>query len=74
MAKYTAGADALEAHVATRDPAWAAAITGLSEREIIDFARLYGRTKRSYIRIGYGFSRSRKIQERELHRWDQPSG
>ena len=28
-------------------------------REIVDFARLYGRTKRSYIRVGYGFSRSR---------------
>jgi len=59
MAKYTAGAEALEAHLATRDPAWAAAVTGLSEREIVDFARLYGRTKRSYIRIGYGLSRSR---------------
>jgi anaerobic selenocysteine-containing dehydrogenase len=59
MAKYTAGAEALEAHLASRDPAWAARITGLSEREIIDFARLYGRTKRSYIRVGYGLSRSR---------------
>jgi anaerobic selenocysteine-containing dehydrogenase len=59
MAKYTAGAEALEAHLASRDPAWAAGITGLSEREIIDFARLYGRTKRSYIRVGYGLSRSR---------------
>ncbi len=59
MAKYTAGADALETHLAARDPAWAAAITGLSEREIIDFARLYGRTTRSYIRVGYGLSRSR---------------
>jgi anaerobic selenocysteine-containing dehydrogenase len=59
MAKYTAGADALEVHLASRDPAWAAGITGLSEREIIDFARLYGRTKRSYIRVGYGLSRSR---------------
>jgi anaerobic selenocysteine-containing dehydrogenase len=59
MAKYTAGAEALEAHLASRDPAWAAEITGLSEREIIDFARLYGRTKRSYIRVGYGLSRSR---------------
>ena len=49
----------LEAHLATRDPAWAAAITGLSEDEIVDFARLYGRTRRSYIRVGYGFSRSR---------------
>jgi len=59
MAKYTDGADALEAHVAARDPAWAADITGLSEREIVAFARLYGRTKRSYLRLGYGFSRSR---------------
>jgi anaerobic selenocysteine-containing dehydrogenase len=59
MAKYTTGAEALEAHLATRGPAWAATITGLGEREIVDFARLYGRTKRSYIRIGYGLSRSR---------------
>ncbi|HLJ63162.1 MAG TPA: molybdopterin oxidoreductase family protein [Stellaceae bacterium] len=59
LAKYTAGADELEAHLASRDPAWAAAITGLSEGAIIDFARLYGRTRRSYIRYGYGFTRSR---------------
>jgi len=59
MAKYTDAPDALEAHLATRDPAWAAAITGLAEREIVEFARLYGRTKRSYLRLGYGFSRSR---------------
>jgi anaerobic selenocysteine-containing dehydrogenase len=46
-------------HLRTRDPGWAARITGLSEEEIIGFARLYGRTRRSYIRVGYGFSRSR---------------
>jgi len=59
LAAYADGAEALEAHVAERTPAWAAAITGLDEATIIDFARLYGRTKRSYIRVGYGFSRSR---------------
>jgi anaerobic selenocysteine-containing dehydrogenase len=59
MAKYAEGADALEAHVMARDPGWAADITGLAERQIVDFARLYGRTKRSYLRLGYGFSRSR---------------
>jgi anaerobic selenocysteine-containing dehydrogenase len=59
MAKYTDDAAALEAHVAARDPAWAADITGLAETEIVDFARLYGRTRRSYLRLGYGFSRSR---------------
>jgi anaerobic selenocysteine-containing dehydrogenase len=59
MENYTAGAAALEAHLRTRGPAWAEAVTGIAARDIIDFARLYGRTKRSYIRIGYGFSRSR---------------
>ncbi|MBX6322558.1 MAG: molybdopterin oxidoreductase family protein [Rhodospirillaceae bacterium] len=59
MARYTDAPDELERHVATRTPAWAAAITGLSEAEIVDFARLYGRTKASFLRLGYGFSRAR---------------
>ena len=59
MARHTDDPDGLEAHLASRNPAWAARITGLSEGEIFDFTRLYGRTKRSYIRVGYGFSRSR---------------
>jgi anaerobic selenocysteine-containing dehydrogenase len=59
MARHTDDPKALEAHLEARDPAWAARITGLSEDEILGFARLYGRTKRSYIRLGYGFSRSR---------------
>ena len=49
----------LEAHLATRGPEWAAGITGLSVAEIEDFARLYGTTQRAYIRVGYGFTRSR---------------
>jgi len=59
LARYTDNPAGLEAHLATRDPAWAGRITGLDETAIVDFARLYGRTKRSYLRIGYGFSRSR---------------
>ncbi len=59
LAKYTDAPDELEAHLASRDPAWASAITGLGVDEIVAFARLYGRTKRSYIRLGYGFSRAR---------------
>jgi len=59
MARYTDNPEGLEAHLKTRDPAWASRVTGLSEEEIVRFARLYGRTKRSYIRVGYGFSRSR---------------
>jgi anaerobic selenocysteine-containing dehydrogenase len=56
---YTDCPDELAAHVATRTPEWAAAITGLSASEIADFARLYGRTKKSFIRCHHGFSRSR---------------
>jgi len=59
LAKYSDAPDELESHLATRTPDWAAAITGLESQSIVDFARLYGRTKRSYIRVGYGFSRSR---------------
>jgi anaerobic selenocysteine-containing dehydrogenase len=59
MARYTDDPAGLEAHLKIRTPAWAARITGLAEDEIVGFARLYGRTKRSYIRVGYGFSRSR---------------
>ncbi|MCR6631152.1 MAG: molybdopterin oxidoreductase family protein [Magnetospirillum sp.] len=59
MARYTADADRLEAHVAERSPDWAASITGLSAAEIETFAALYGRTKRSFLRLGYGMSRSR---------------
>jgi anaerobic selenocysteine-containing dehydrogenase len=59
LARYTDVPDALEAHLQTRTPAWASGISGVPEAAIIDFARLYGRTKRSFLRIGYGFSRSR---------------
>ncbi len=59
MARYADCPDRLEAHLATRGPAWAADITGLSVDEIETFARLYTTTERSYIRVGYGFSRMR---------------
>src|SRR6266851_7463575 len=59
LARDADDAAGLEAHLASREPGWASRITGLSESEIVEFARLYGRTKRSYIRLGYGFSRSR---------------
>jgi anaerobic selenocysteine-containing dehydrogenase len=49
----------LEAHLATRTPEWAAAITGLTVEEIEGFARLYGATERSYLRLGFGFTRTR---------------
>lgn len=49
----------LETHLHSRTPDWAASITGLDADVIEEFAVLYGRTKRSYIRFGYGFTRSR---------------
>ena len=59
LARYTDWSAEAEAHFAETTPAWASAITGLSVAAIEDFARLYGRHKRSFIRLGYGFSRSR---------------
>jgi len=59
MAKYADAPEELERHLEGRTPEWASAITGLAVEDIVRFARLYGSTKRSYIRVGYGFSRSR---------------
>ncbi|MFT5445652.1 MAG: anaerobic selenocysteine-containing dehydrogenase [Gammaproteobacteria bacterium] len=51
--------DDMAAHFCTRTAAWAAAITGISEEQIRALARLYGSTPRAYIRLGFGFTRSR---------------
>ncbi|MCV3738398.1 molybdopterin oxidoreductase family protein [Rhizobium sp. TRM96647] len=59
MEKFADDPAGLEAHLATRGPEWAAAITGLSTDEIEAFARLVGETKRTFFRLGYGFTRSR---------------
>ncbi|HEY6831688.1 MAG TPA: molybdopterin-dependent oxidoreductase, partial [Pseudolabrys sp.] len=57
--RYTDAPHELEAHLRTRDPAWASAITGTPVETIEDFARLIGERKRAYFRLGYGVSRSR---------------
>jgi anaerobic selenocysteine-containing dehydrogenase len=59
MARYADDWQETEAHLASRTPEWAARITGLPVAAIEDFARLYGSTKRSYLRLGFGFTRSR---------------
>ncbi|WP_237051325.1 molybdopterin oxidoreductase family protein [Magnetospirillum sp. ME-1] len=59
MSRYTDCPERLEAHLKTRTPQWASAITGLSVDEIEAFARAYGSTRRAYLRSGYGYSRSR---------------
>jgi anaerobic selenocysteine-containing dehydrogenase len=57
LEKYTDCPRELEAHLADKTPAWAAAITGLTVDEIETFARLIGTTPRTYLRLGYGFTR-----------------
>ncbi len=59
LAEFTDFDAEVEAHLMTRTPEWAAAITGLSVGEIEDFARLIGKTPRTYFRLGYGFTRQR---------------
>jgi anaerobic selenocysteine-containing dehydrogenase len=59
LARYADCPEELERHLQSRGPEWASAITGLPVDQIESFARLYNTTKRSYIRIGYGFSRQR---------------
>ncbi|MCH8188547.1 MAG: molybdopterin oxidoreductase family protein [Proteobacteria bacterium] len=59
MARHADVPGELEAHLQTRTPEWAAGITGLAAEEIAAFAREYGKTKRAFIRVGYGMSRQR---------------
>jgi anaerobic selenocysteine-containing dehydrogenase len=59
LERYTDVPRELEAHLRSRGPAWAAAITGCPEQTIEEFARLIGERKRAFFRLGYGFSRSR---------------
>ena len=49
MANYTDFSPEFEAHLDTRTPEWAAAITGLTVDEIEAFARLVGATPRTYL-------------------------
>ncbi|MGA7326031.1 MAG: molybdopterin oxidoreductase family protein [Rhodomicrobium sp.] len=57
--RYTDAPRELESHLSGKTPEWAADITGLPAEEIEAFARLIGETKRTYFRLGYGFTRSR---------------
>jgi len=59
MAARTDVPKELERHLEDKTPAWASEITGLSEEEIVSFARAYGQTPRTFLRIGYGMSRNR---------------
>src|SRR2546421_1713167 len=59
MDRYTDCPAELEAHLASRTPEWGSAISGVPVEEIEAFARLVGETRRSFFRLGYGFTRSR---------------
>ena len=59
MARHTDDPQGLEAHVRSRGPDWASAITGLAVADIEAFAALVGRNKRTFFRLGYGFTRQR---------------
>ncbi len=57
IARATLGFDRLAAHVRAWTPARVAPIVGLSEETVVGFARRYGATRRSFVRIGIGLSR-----------------
>jgi len=59
MEKYTDKPEEFRQHLSTKTPEWAANITGLSVDSIRSFARMYGQSKNSFLRIGYGLTRSR---------------
>jgi anaerobic selenocysteine-containing dehydrogenase len=59
LERYTDAPAEFEAHLRSRTPEWAAAITGCDVATIESFAALVGERKRAYFRLGYGFSRSR---------------
>ena len=57
--QYTDCPRELEAHLATRTPAWAQAICGVPAADIEAFAHLIGQHPRTFFRLGYGFARQR---------------
>lgn len=59
LERYTDCPRELEQHLASRTPHWASAITGVPEAVIEQFAALIGRHRRTFFRLGYGFSRQR---------------
>ena len=59
LRKYADDPEGLQAHLQDKTPEWASTVTGLTVAQITDFSHLIGKTKRTYFRLGYGFSRSR---------------
>ena len=59
LVRFTDFDAGVEAHLGTWTPERAAAVTGLDVAEIEAFAGLYGSTRRSFLRPGFGFTRGR---------------
>jgi anaerobic selenocysteine-containing dehydrogenase len=59
MNRFADDPHGLEAHLKSRGPQWASAITGLSIQDIESFAQLVGSTPKTFFRLGYGFTRQR---------------
>jgi len=59
LRRRTDAPEELRRHLADRSPAWASALTGLDVSEIELLAALIGSTPRTFLRLGYGFSRQR---------------
>lgn len=59
MADFADDPVALKNHLLAKTPEWASSVTGLRIGEIEAFAALYGKTPRAFLRLGYGFTRSR---------------
>ena len=59
LEKCTDDPHGLAEHVKHRDLVWAEEITGVPAAQIAEFAQLYGNTPQAFLRLGYGFTRSR---------------
>lgn len=59
LQEYTRDFEEFESHLKSKTPEWASEITGLSIAEITIFAHMIGNTPKTFLRLGYGFSRSR---------------
>jgi anaerobic selenocysteine-containing dehydrogenase len=59
LEKFTDVPQELSAHVQDKTPEWAEKITGIPAHTIESFARLYGSTKKTFLRVGHGMTRSR---------------
>jgi anaerobic selenocysteine-containing dehydrogenase len=59
VAAHTLGFEALKQRAAAYPPARVARICGIDEQELVELARLYGKTRKSAIRLNYGMQRVR---------------